>query len=132
MTSATLTLASALVDKLAVYGDSNVDEEESSGAQSSQMIRGGRGGVVVRPRPVPRARRRQPPGSPPPVQRRGGDGEGTAPVRRGGRFARECFVAGAKLVRPRGAFVAVTDKHVIVGVNVGSSSETGASKWLAR
>ena len=133
VTSATLTLASALVDKLAVYGDSNVDEEESSGAQSSQMIRGGRGGVVVTPR-------LRPPRPPPanhlePLLPFNGVEAMARELHQyaaGGRFARECFVAGAKLVRPRGAFVAVTDKHVIVGVNVGSSSETGASKWLAR
>ena len=134
VTSATLTLASALVDKLAVYGDSNVDDEESSGAQSSQMsIRGGRGGVVLTPR-------LRPPRPPPanhlePLLPFNGVEAMARELHQyaaGGRFAGECFVAGAKLVRPRGAFVAVTDAHVIVGVNVGSSSETGASKWLAR
>ena len=138
VTSATLTLASALVDKLAVYGDSNVDEEEgrsSDGAQSgAQMsIRGGRGGVVLTPR-------LRPPRPPPsnhlePLLPFNGVEAMARELHQyaaGGRFAGECFVAGAKLVRPRGAFVAVTDAHVIVGVNVGSSSETGASKWLAR
>ena len=139
VTSATLTLASALVDKLAVYGDSNVDEEESGslGAQSGnadRMIRlPGRSGVVLTPR-------LRPPRPPPanhfePLLPFNGVEAMARELHQyaaGGRFARECFVAGAKLVRPRGAFAAVTDKHVIVGVNVGSSSETGASKWLAR
>ena len=140
MTSATLTLASALVDKLAVYGDSNVDEEEgrsSDGAQSgAQMsIRGGAGRrPSSRPGPSP---------APPPSNHLEPllPFNGVEAMARelhqyaaGGRFAGECFVAGAKLVRPRGAFVAVTDAHVIVGVNVGSSSETGArpSGWRAR
>ena len=97
------------------------------------MIRGGRGGVVLTPR-------LRPPRPPPanhfePLLPFNGVEAMARELHQyaaGGRFARECFVAGAKLVRPRGAFVAVTDKHVIVGVNVGSSSETGASKWLAR
>ena len=137
VTSATLTLASALVDKLALYGDSTfeTESEESSNAQSgaSPAIGRGRGGATVTPRLRPP---RPPPANhlEPLLPFNGVE----AMVRElhqyaaGGRFAKESFQFGAKLVRPRGAFVAVTDVHVIVGVNVGSSSETGASKWLAR
>lgn len=65
----------------------------------------------------------------------------------GGRFAHETFVGGAALVLPRGAFVAVTSRHVIVGVAtsaggdwVGNESNGGCSggggmvviSWLVR
>ena len=137
VTSATLTLASALVDKLALYGDSTfeTESEESSNAQSgaNPAIGRGRGGATVTPR-------LRPPRPPPanhlePLLPFNGVEAMARELHQyaaGGRFAKESFQFGAKLVRPRGAFVAVTDCHVIVGVNVGSSSETGASKWLAR
>jgi hypothetical protein len=137
VTSATLTLASALVDKLALYGDSTfeTESEESSNAQSgaNPAIGRGRGGATVTPR-------LRPPRPPPanhlePLLPFNGVEAMARELHQyaaGGRFAKESFQFGAKLVRPRGAFVAVTDVHVIVGVNVGSSSETGASKWLAR
>ena len=63
-----------------------------------------------------------------------------------GRFAREQYVGGASLTRPRGAFVAVTSRRLLVGIAVASSAEdpeseptgnraattTGAASWLTR
>ena len=114
VTSATLTLASALVDKLALYGDSTfeTESEESSNAQSgaNPAIGRGRGGATVTPR-------LRPPRPPPanhlePLLPFNGVEAMARELHQyaaGGRFAKESFQFGAKLVRPRGAFVAVTD-----------------------
>lgn len=72
-------------------------------------------------------------------------------VAAGGRFKDETYVGGAALVRPRGAFVAITSRHVIIGVTPfarsegncggfevhsvvgeGGSEMTVAASWLVR
>ena len=135
--SAALAIASDLTERLATYGGQSVDDDG--------LVRRLRGTGPPRLRPP-----RPPPASllEPILPYNGVEASARQlqAFAAKGRFAREQYVGGASLTRPRGAFVAVTSRRLLVGIAVASSAEdpeseptgnraatsTGAASWLTR
>ena len=135
--SAALALASDLTDRLASYGGQSVDDDGLV-----QRLRGAGPPRLRPPRPPPASLLE-------PILPYNGVEASARELQAfaaKGRFAREQYVGGASLTRPRGAFVAVTSRRLLVGIAVASSAAdpeseptgnraattTGAASWLTR